>query len=139
MVATEKKKCILTHYLDLVNKNYKDIPPEKEIILGSFLASENSQESKASNSVQILVVKRTASRKKEEPVSKDKNTDIWKWFKKKETSTVVKDDRKAEKDKTVVVIDWFFEPEQWLSNMKWIWNYIKKLVFISYFVVDTIK
>ena len=75
MVATEKKKCILTH-LDLVNKNYKDIPPEKEIILGSFLASENSQESKASNSVQILVVKRTASRKKEEPVSKDKNTDI---------------------------------------------------------------
>ena len=76
MVATEKKKCILTHYLDLVNKNYKDIPPEKEIILGSFLASENSQESKASNSVQILVVKRTASRKKEEPVSKDKNTDI---------------------------------------------------------------
>ena len=122
MVATEKKKCILTHYLDLVNKNYKDIPPEKEIILGSFLASENSQESKASNSVQILVVKRTASRKKEEPVSKDKNTDIWKWFKKKETSTVVKDDRKAEKDKKVVVTDWFFELEQRLSNVVWIWN-----------------
>ena len=99
MIATEKNKHILTHYLDLVNKNYKDIPPEKEIILGSFLASENSQESKASNSVQILVVKRTASRKKEEPVSKDKNTHIWNWFKKKETSTVVKDDRKAEKDK----------------------------------------
>ena len=27
------------------------------------------------------------------------------WLKKKETSTVVKDDRKADKDKTVVVID----------------------------------
>ena len=105
MIATEKNKRILAHYLDLVNKNYKDSPPKKEIIVGSFLASENSQESEASNSVQISVVKRTASRKKEEPVSKDKNADIRKWFKKKETSTVVKDDRKAEKDKTVVVID----------------------------------
>ena len=56
-------------------------------------------------------------RKKEEPVSKDKNADIPKWFKKKETSTVVKDDRKAEKDKTVVVIDRFFEPGQGLSNV----------------------
>ena len=42
---------------------------------------------------------------RKEPVSKEKNVDIRKWFKKKETSTVVKDDRKAEKDKTVVVID----------------------------------
>ena len=105
MIATEKNKHILAHCLDLVNKNYKDLPPEKEIIVGSFLASENSQESEASNSVQISVVKRTASRKKEEPVSKDKNADIRKWFKKKETSAVVKDDRKAEKDKTVVIID----------------------------------
>ena len=95
----------MAHYLDFVNKNYKDLPTEKEIIVGSFLALENSQEFKVSNSVQISVIKRTASRKKEEPVSKDKNADIRKWFKKKETSTVVKDDRKAEKDKTVVVID----------------------------------
>ena len=65
--------------------------------------SENSQESEASNSVQISVVKRTVSRKKEEPVSKDKDADIGKWFQKKET--VVKDDRKAEKDKAAVVID----------------------------------
>ena len=36
---------------------------------------------------------------------KIKNTNIRKWFKKKETSAVVKDNRKAEKDKTVVVID----------------------------------
>ena len=75
------------------------------VMVGSFLTSENSQESEASKSLQISVVKRTASGKKEEPVSKDKNADIRKWFKKKETSTVVKDDRKAEKDKTVVVID----------------------------------
>ena len=64
MMATEKNKRILAHYLDLVNKNYKDLPPEKEIIVGSLFASEISQESEASNSVQILVVKRTASRKK---------------------------------------------------------------------------
>ena len=55
--------------------------------------------------VQISIVKRTASRKKEEPISKDKNADIQKWFKKKETSILVKGDRKAEKYKTVVVID----------------------------------
>ena len=95
----------MAHCLDLVNINSKDFPPEKEIIVGSFLASKNSQESEASSSAQISVVKRTASRKKEEPVSKDKNADIRKWFKKKETSIMVKDDRKAEKDKTVVVID----------------------------------
>ena len=89
MIATEKNKRILAHYLDLGNKNYKDFPPEKEIIVGSFLASENSQESEASNSVQISVVKRPASRKKEEPVSKYKNADIRKWLKKKETSIVV--------------------------------------------------
>ena len=76
MIATEKNKRILAHYLDLGNKNYKDFPPEKEIIVGSFLASENSQESEASNSAQILVVKRTPLRKKEEPVSKDKNASI---------------------------------------------------------------
>ena len=105
MIATEKNKRILAHYLDLVNKNYKDLPPEKEIIVGSFFASENSQESEAGNSIQILVVKQTASRKKEEPVSKDKNADTRKWLKKKETSTLVEDDRKAEKDKTVVIID----------------------------------
>ena len=70
----------MAHYLDLVNKKYKDLPPEKEIIIGSFLASENRQESVASNSVQISVVTRTASRKKEEPVNKDKNTVIQKWF-----------------------------------------------------------
>ena len=105
IIATEKNKCILARYLNLLNQNYKDLPPEKEIIVGSFLASENSQESEASNSVQISVVKRTASRKKEEPVSKDKNADIRKWFKKNETSTVVKDDRKAEKDKRVLVIN----------------------------------
>ena len=64
MMATEKNKRILAHYLDLVNKNYNDLPPEKEIIVGSLFASEISQESEASNSVQILVVKRTASRKK---------------------------------------------------------------------------
>ena len=57
MMATEKNKRILAHYLDLVNKNYKDLPPEKEIIVGYFLASENSQECKASNSVQISVFK----------------------------------------------------------------------------------
>ena len=43
--------------------------------------------------------------RKKNPVSKDKNADIRKWFKKKETSTVVKNCRKGEKDKTVVVID----------------------------------
>ena len=64
MMATEKNKRILAHYLDLVNKNYKYLPPEKEIIVGSLFMSEISQESEASNSVQILVVKRTASRKK---------------------------------------------------------------------------
>ena len=99
MIATEKNKHILAHYLDLVNKNYKDSPPKKEILVGSFLASENSQESEASNSAQILVVKRTPLRKKEEPVSKDKNAGIWKLFKKREGSAVVEDDRKAAKDK----------------------------------------
>ena len=84
MIAIEKNERILAHYLDLVNKNYKYLPPEKDIIVVSFLASENSQESEASNSVQILIVKRTASRKKEEPVSKDKYAGIRKWFKKKE-------------------------------------------------------
>ena len=29
MIAIEKNKLILAHYLDLVNKNYKDLPPEK--------------------------------------------------------------------------------------------------------------
>ena len=100
-----KNKCILGHYLDLVNKNYKDLPPEKEIIVGSFLASQKSQECEASKHVQILVVKRTTSRKKVDPLSKDKNADIRKWLKKKEKPAVVKDDRKAEKDKKVVAID----------------------------------
>ena len=84
MIATEKNERILVHYLDLVNKNYKYLPPEKDTIVVSFLASENSQESETSNSVQILIVKRTALRKKEEPVSKDKYAGIRKWFKKKE-------------------------------------------------------
>ena len=39
IIATEKNKRILAHYLDLVNKNYKDLLPEKEIIVGTFLAS----------------------------------------------------------------------------------------------------
>ena len=56
MIATEKNKRILAHNLDLVNKTYKDLPPEKEIIVGSFLASENSQESETNNSVQISAV-----------------------------------------------------------------------------------
>ena len=43
MIATEKNKRILSHFLDLVNKNYKDLLPKKEIIVGSFFASENSQ------------------------------------------------------------------------------------------------
>ena len=60
MMANEKNKCILAHNRDLVNMNYKKLPPEKEIIVGSFLVSENSQESKTSNSVQIWVVKITA-------------------------------------------------------------------------------
>ena len=56
MIATEKNKRILAHNLDLVNKTYKDLPPEKEIIVVSFLASENTQESETNNSVQISVV-----------------------------------------------------------------------------------
>ena len=76
VIATEKNKHILAHYLNIVNKNYKDFPPEKEIIVGSFLASENSQESEASKPVWISVVKQTASRKKQEPASKDKNANI---------------------------------------------------------------
>ena len=64
MIATEKNKRIFAHNQDLVNMSYKDLPPEKEIIVGSFLVSENSQESEGNNSVQILVVKWTASRKK---------------------------------------------------------------------------
>ena len=43
MIATEKNRRILSHFLDLVNKNYKDLLPKKEIIVGSFFASENSQ------------------------------------------------------------------------------------------------
>ena len=74
----------MADYLDLVNKNYKYLPAEKDVIVVSFLASENSEESEASNSVQILIVKRTALRKKEEPVSKNKYAGIRKWFKKKE-------------------------------------------------------
>ena len=76
VIATEKNKHILAHYFNIINKNYKDFPPEKEIIVGSFLASENSQESEASNPVWISVVKQTASRKKQEPASKDKNANI---------------------------------------------------------------
>ena len=105
MIVTEKNKRTLSHFLVLANKNYKDLLPKKEITFGSFFASENSQESETSNSVQISVVKRTASRKKKEPLNKDKNADIRKWFKKEKTSTVVKDDRNAEKDKGIVVID----------------------------------
>ena len=76
MIATEKNERILAHYLDLVNKNYKYLSAEKYIIVVSFLAWENSQESEVSNSVQILIVKQTALRKKEEPVSKDKYAGI---------------------------------------------------------------
>ena len=36
MIATENK-CILAHYLEFAKQNYKDISPEKEIIVGSFL------------------------------------------------------------------------------------------------------
>ena len=68
----------MDHYLDLVNKNYEDLPPEKKTIVGSFIASENSQESEASNSVQISVVKQNASKKKEEPLGKDKNENMGK-------------------------------------------------------------
>ena len=66
MMVIEKNKCILANNQDLVNMNYKDLLPEKEIIVGSFLVSENSQESKTTNFVQICVVKRTSSRKKED-------------------------------------------------------------------------
>ena len=37
MIATEKNKRILAHYLDLLNKNYKDLPPEKEIHVFLFI------------------------------------------------------------------------------------------------------
>ena len=39
----EKNKHILAHYLEPVKQNYKDISPEKQIIVGSFLASEESK------------------------------------------------------------------------------------------------
>ena len=54
---------------------------------------------------------------------------------------MVKDDRKVEKDKTVVVIEWFFEPEQRLRVMLFEYEIKndKKLVIISYFVGDTNK
>ena len=42
MIATEKNERSLAHYLDLVNKNYKYLPPEKDVIVVSFLASENT-------------------------------------------------------------------------------------------------
>ena len=50
MIAKETNKRILTHYLELVKQNYKDISPEKEIIVGSFLESEKRQKTGASNS-----------------------------------------------------------------------------------------
>ena len=84
----------------------------------------------------MSVVKWTASGKKEEPVSKDKNADIQKWLKKREASAVVKGDRKVEKHETVVVID-CFEPEYW--NIQYEIKNDKKLLIISYFVVGTNK
>ena len=43
MMATEKNKRILAHYLDLVNKNYKDLPPEKEIIVVLYLRQKSAK------------------------------------------------------------------------------------------------
>ena len=43
MIATEKNKRILYHFLDLVNKNYKDLLPKKEITVGSFFASKTAK------------------------------------------------------------------------------------------------
>ena len=50
MIAKEMNKRILIHYLELVKQNYKDISPEKEIIVGSFLEPEKRQKTGASNS-----------------------------------------------------------------------------------------
>lgn len=54
---------------------------EKEIIVGSFLASEESQKTEANNFAQFSVVKRTAEKKRVETISQDNSTNIPKWFK----------------------------------------------------------
>ena len=71
IIAPEKNKRILAHYLDLVKEDHKDISPAKEIIVGSFLASEESQKTEANKTVQFSVVKRTAQKKKVETISQD--------------------------------------------------------------------
>ena len=75
-IATEKNKRILVHYLDFVKCNYEDISPEREIIVGYFLASEESKKTEANNSVKFSVDKRTDQKKKTEIISQDNSTDI---------------------------------------------------------------
>ena len=55
MIAREETKRILAHYLELVKQNYEDISPENEIVVGSFLTSEESQKTEANNTVQFSI------------------------------------------------------------------------------------
>ena len=55
MIAREKTKRILAHYLELVKQNYEDISPENETVVGSFLTSEESQKTEANNTVQFSI------------------------------------------------------------------------------------
>ena len=75
-IATEKNKRILAHYLDFVKYNYENIYPEREIIVGYFLASEESKKTEANNSVKFSADKRTDQKKKTEIISQDNSTDI---------------------------------------------------------------
>ena len=97
MITTEKNKCILVYYLEFVKQNYEDISPGKEIIVGSFLASEESKETEANNFIQFSVVKRTAQKKKVETISQGNYIDIRKWFKEKKIFKVATNARNTEK------------------------------------------
>lgn len=72
MIVTGKKwaHCSLLPWASKIES------PENKIIVGSFLALEGSQKTVANNSVQFLVVKRTAQKKKVETITQVDSKDI---------------------------------------------------------------
>ena len=80
MIGTQKNKLLLARYLDVASENYNDVPPEQEVIIGTFANNEKQDEDPEDLTSVVASGSRNKERKIKPVIKRANKKDIRSFF-----------------------------------------------------------
>ena len=80
MIGTQKNKLLLARYLDVTSEKYEDVPPEQEVIIGTFANNEKQDEYPEDLTSVVPSGSRNKTRKVKPVIKRTNKNDIRSFF-----------------------------------------------------------